>query len=283
MRDLLKRQSLCCIKLITMEEQELIKKCLEGDKKSLEQLIHSVQTLLFNLSLRFLWNRLDAEDATQEILLKIVTNLSKYDGRSKFQTWAYRVATNYLINLKQTKAEMLLTSFDIYADDLKNFKAPVEYNLPDKALLEKEMKVSCTLAMLQCLNRELRVTFILGSILKIKSNIGAEITNTTPENFRKRLEQSRKILGNFLNGNCGVYNPANNCRCSKRINTALKCGRIEKTKLNFADKVEFYNEEMEELCSLSGIYKNHGSFKSNSDFVIQLNELISSKQIMHGN
>lgn len=266
-----------------MGEQELIKKCLDGDKKSLEQLIHSVQELVFNLSLRFLWSRMDAEDATQEILIKIVTNLSKFNGQSKFQTWVYRIATNYLINLKKTKVESTLTSFDIYADDLKNYKAPLDYNLPDKALLEKEMKVSCTLAMLQCLSRELRLTFILGSILKIKSKVGSEITKTTPENFRKRLEHSRKILSSFFNSNCGVYNPENNCRCSNRINTALKCGRIEKNKLNFADKIDHYNAEMEELCSLSGIYKNHGSFKNDTDFVTHLNQLISSKQILNDN
>jgi RNA polymerase sigma factor (sigma-70 family) len=266
-----------------MDEQELIKKCLEGDKKSLEQLIHSVQGLIFNLSLRFLWSRMDAEDATQEILLKIVTHLSKFNGQSRFQTWAFRITTNYLINLKKTKVETVLTSFDIYAADLKNYTAPLDYNLPDKALLEKELKVSCTLAMLQCLSRELRLTFILGNILKIKSKVGSEITNTTPENFRKRLEQSRKILSNFLKGNCGVYNPANNCRCTNRINTALKCKRIEKSRLNFADKIDFYNEEMEELYSLSGIYQNHGSFKSSEDFITQLNLLISSKQIMSDN
>ncbi|MBS1511874.1 MAG: sigma-70 family RNA polymerase sigma factor [Bacteroidetes bacterium] len=266
-----------------MNEQELIKKCLEGDKKSLEQLIHAVQELIFNLSLRFLWNRMDAEDATQEILVKIITHLSKFKGQSKFETWAYRVATNYLINIKKTKVETVLTSFDVYADDLKIYKAPADYNLPDKALLEKEMKTGCTLAMLQCMNRELRITFILGSILKIKSHIGAEITDTTPANFRKRLEQSRKILSHFLHHHCGVYNPSNPCRCSKRINTAVACGRIEKTNLNFAGKIDYYNAEMEELHSLSGIYQNHGVFKSNTDFVAELNQLISSKQIMNEN
>ena len=266
-----------------MDEQELIKKSLEGDKKSLEQLINSVQGLIFNLSLRFLWNRMDAEDATQEILLKIVTNLSKFNGQSKFQTWAYRVATNYLINQKQTKIETVLTSFDIYADDLKIYKASLEYNLPDKALLEKEMKVSCTLAMLQCLNREQRLNFILGSVLKINSKIGSKISDTTPENFRKRLEQSRKILANFLNGNCGVYNPKNKCRCSNRINTAIACGRMQKGSLNYADKIETYNEEMEELCSLEGIYQNHGGFKSEINFVQRLNEMIATKQIVNDN
>lgn len=265
-----------------MKEQELINKCLQGDRRSLEALVGSVQSTIFNLSLRFLWSRMDAEDATQEILLKIITNLSKFNGQSKFSTWAYRIATNYLIDQKRTKIEEVLTSFDVYAEDLQNFKAPLEYNLPDKELLEKEMKTSCTLAMLQCLNRDQRMAFILGSILKINSKVGSEITNTTPDNFRKRLEQARGILSGFLNNNCGVYNPSVACRCNKRINTALVCGRIDKSALNFADKIESYNEEMEELSSLQGIYQNHGSFRSTSDFMTHINEVVSTKRIFGG-
>lgn len=264
-----------------MEEKELIKSCIDGNKQSFEKLINSIQPLVFNLSLRFLWNRMDAEDATQEILIRIITTLSKFKGRSKFNTWIYRVATNYLINLKQTNLEKTLTSFDIFSDDLKTIKEPTDYELPDKDLLEKEMKTGCTLAMLQCLDRDLRIAFILGSILKIKSSVASNITNTTPENFRKRLELSRKRIGGFLSSNCGVYNPYNKCRCSKRINSAISCGRIVRDKLSFADKIESYNEEMEELNSLSGIYQNHGIFKNGTDFRTQLNEIISTKRIIN--
>ncbi len=263
-----------------MNEQELIKKSLKGDRTSLELLINSVKEFIFNMSLRFLYNREDAEDATQEILIKIVTNLGNFKGKSQFKTWAYRIATNYLINSKKTKIEGILTSFEVYSNDLKVFKAPVEYNLPDKELLEKELKSSCTLAMLQCLSREHRITFILGSILKVKSSLGAEVTETSPENFRKRLEKSRKLLGGFMNNNCGVYNPSNKCRCKNRINTALKCGRINKNNLNFVENIDDFNTEMEELNSLSGIYQNQGTFKSKTNFTAQLNQLIASKRIM---
>jgi len=263
-----------------MSEKELINKCLNGDRKSLEQLINSVRDNIFNMALKFLYSKEDAEDATQEILIKILTNLSKFKTESKFKTWTYRIATNYLINLKKTKIEQRNMSFDYYANDLKVFNSPKDYNLPDKELLEKEMKTSCTLAMLQCLNREHRVAFILGSILKIKSNIGAEITDTSPSNFRKRVEKSRKLLSNFMNKNCGVYNPKNPCRCNARINTGIKLGRIKKGNLQFSNQIERYNEEMEELCSLTGIYQNHGSFKSKSNFNTQLNQLIASKKIM---
>lgn len=264
-----------------MEEKELIKSCIEGNKQSFEKLINQIQPLIFNLSLRFLWNRMDAEDATQEILIRVITNLSKFNGRSKFNTWTYRVATNYLINIKQTNLEKTLTSFDVFAADLNKIKEPTNYELPDRDLLDKEMKTGCTMAMLQCLDRDLRIAFILGSILKIKSNVASNITNTSPENFRKRLELSRKHIGDFLNSNCGVYNPYNNCRCNKRINSSISCGRIVIDKLNFVSKIESYNEEMEELNSLSGIYQNHGIFKSEKDFMLQLNNIVLTKRIIN--
>lgn len=262
-----------------MEEKELIKSCLEGDKQSLTVLVKSVQGLVFNLSLRFLWERTDAEDATQEILIKVITNLSKFKGNSKFNTWVYRIAANYLISLKTTSLEKKLTSFDVFAADLQTFKGPVEYELPDKSLLEQELKTGCTLAMLQCLDRDLRMAFILGSVLKIKSSVAAKITGVKPDNFRKRVELSRKLLGSFLNVHCGVYNTANACRCSKRINSALKCGQINREQLNFADKVESYNREMEELYGLAGIY-NQQNFKSTKELMQHLNALLENKGIL---
>jgi RNA polymerase sigma factor (sigma-70 family) len=264
-----------------MDEKELIESSLNGNKKSLETLIKSIQGLVFNLCVRYLWERENAEDATQEILIKVLTNLSKYDGKSKFSTWVYRVATNYLLNLKKTDIENSLTSFDVFAKDLQKLKAPASYELPDKDLLEKELKTGCTLAMLQCLDRDLRLAFILGSVLKIKSNLASEITNTTPANFRKRVEKSRKLIGLFLDSNCGVYNPANPCRCTNRINSALTCGQINKHNLNFADKVESLNEEMEELHSMEGIFNNHGHFKNTSDLVRQIDELLMNKEVFN--
>ncbi len=264
-----------------MKEKELIESCIAGNKESFEELIGLVQPLVYNLSLRFLWNRMDAEDATQEILIKIITNLSKFDNRSKFNTWAYRVATNYLINLKKTTFEKDPISFNAFSNELNSISKLVSYDLPDKNLLEKEMKTGCTLAMLQCLSRDLRMVFILGSILKIKSNIACEIIEISPENFRKRLEKSRKLMRSFLNSNCGVYNTKNKCRCNKRINSSIACGIITKGHLNFVDNIEVYNNEMEELDSMSGIYQNHGNFKSKLDFSEQLNKMLATKKIIN--
>ena len=80
-------------------ENQLIIESLNGNKKSLEKLIKSIDGYVYNLSIRFLWNKSDAEDATQEILIKVITNLGKFEEKSKFNTWVYRIAVNYLVNL----------------------------------------------------------------------------------------------------------------------------------------------------------------------------------------
>ena len=48
----------------------------------------------------------DAEDATQEILVKVLTRLSSFEGRSSFRTWLYRVAFNHLLNMKRGREEL---------------------------------------------------------------------------------------------------------------------------------------------------------------------------------
>lgn len=83
------------------ELQNLIQKASAGDKSSLETVLLSVRDLVFNLSLRMLGSFPDAEDATQDILLKVMTHLSSFKGESSFSTWVFRIAINHLKNYKK--------------------------------------------------------------------------------------------------------------------------------------------------------------------------------------
>ena len=74
----------------------LIEQAVAGDKQSLETVLSSVQELVFNLSLRMLGTFPDAEDASQDILLKVMTHLSSYKGESAFSTWVFSIAANHL-------------------------------------------------------------------------------------------------------------------------------------------------------------------------------------------
>ena len=190
------------MKNITNEElPALIEKATAGDKESLETVILSVQDLVFNLSLRMLGTFPDAEDAAQDILLKILTHLSSFKGESAFSTWVFRIAINHLKNYQKHVFAKFPLSFEFYGDDINNGNID---DVPDltqnveKSILAEELKLSCTNVMLQCLDPESRCIFILGTMFKVDSRIAGDILGVSPEAYRQRLSRIRRKMADFL-------------------------------------------------------------------------------------
>jgi DNA-directed RNA polymerase specialized sigma24 family protein len=61
-----------------------VERAKNGDKRALEDVIRGIQDLIYGLAIRMLWHPSDAEDATQEILIKIITHLDGFRGESSF-------------------------------------------------------------------------------------------------------------------------------------------------------------------------------------------------------
>lgn len=213
----------------------LIDKATAGDAASLETIILSVQDLVFNLSLRMLGTFQDAEDATQDILLKVITHLSSFKKESSFSTWVFSIAANHLKSCKKHMFAHFPLSFEFYGNDITN--GQVE-DVPDltqnveKSILAEELKLSCTNVMLQCLDTDSRCIFVLGTMFKIDSRIAGEILDMTPEAYRQRLSRVRKKMAAFLSEYCGEYG-SGACRCGNRINYAIKNHRIHPTHLDY--------------------------------------------------
>ena len=218
----------------------LVAKATAGDKKALETLVTGVQDIVFNLSLRMLGTFADAEDATQDILLKIITHLSSFRGDSSFTTWVFSIATNHLKNYKKHMFAHYPLSFEYYGDDIKNGKIQ---DIPDltqnveKDILAEELKMSCTNVMLQCLDTESRCIFILGTMFKVDSRIAGDILDMTPEAYRQRLSRIRKKMADFLGQYCGEYG-GGRCKCKDRVNYAIQNHRINPLKLDYMAATE---------------------------------------------
>ncbi len=228
------------------ELQALVKKATAGDKKSLETLAASVQDMVFNLSLRMLGTFADAEDATQDILLKMITHLSSFRGDSAFTTWVFRIAVNHLKDYKKHMFAHHPLSFEYYGDDIENGKirdVPDLTQNVEKELLAEELKMSCTNVMLQCLDGESRCIFILGTMFKLDSRIAADILEITPEAYRQRLSRIRKKMADFLGQYCGEYG-SGRCRCKERINYAIENHRINPLQLDYTTATEIPMETM---------------------------------------
>ena len=228
------------------ELQALVNKATAGDKKALETLVTGVQDIVFNLSLRMLGTFADAEDATQDILLKMITHLSSFRGDSSFTTWVFSIAANHLKNYKKHMFARYPLSFEYYGDDIENGKVQ---DVPDltqnveKDVLAEELKMSCTNVMLQCLDTESRCIFILGTMFKIDSRIAGDILEMTPEAFRQRLSRIRRKMADFLGQYCGEYG-GDRCKCKDRVNYAIQSHRINPLQLVYTAATEISIQTM---------------------------------------
>lgn len=269
------------------ELQTMAEKATAGDREALEVLVAGVQDIVFNLSLRMLGTFADAEDATQDILLKMITHLSTFRGESAFTTWVFRIAVNHLKNYKKHMFAHAGLSFAYYGEDIENGKiqdVPDVTQNVEKDILAEELKMSCTNVMLQCLDTESRCIFILGTMFQVDSRIAGEILEITPEAYRQRLSRVRRKMADFLGQYCGEYG-SGRCRCKDRVNYAIQNHRINPLQLCYTTAEEAPVETllavknaMEQLDGLSIEFSFCKAYRSTGRTKQLIQELLNSPQ-----
>lgn len=87
-------------------ELEILHKAQAGDQRAFAQLVESAHGKMFAVCLSITGNRQDAEDALQNALTSAWRNLSKFDGKAKFSTWAYRIASNAALQIVRQRRDI---------------------------------------------------------------------------------------------------------------------------------------------------------------------------------
>ncbi len=215
-------------------DESLVAQARNGNWDALEQLIQRHQAWIFNIALRMVRKREEAEDITQEVLLKMLTKLSTFQGKSSFRTWLYRIVVNHILNLKQRQVEITFSELGTLMDELpdQTLPDPADVSLPLSVLIE-EAKIGCTKAMLLCLDQRQRLVYILGELFGVKSDLGAELMDISPSNFRQLLTRARHDLSNYMNKKCGLINPSNPCRCARKTRSFVEQGYIDPERRRF--------------------------------------------------
>lgn len=257
-----------------------IKQAQDGDAKALERLVRGIQGRVHKLALRMLADPGAAQDATQEILIRIVTKLSTYRGDSQFETWIYRVAMNYLLTARKIIANDPGLSFGMFADDLLNGLADEHNAAPEDHVMLNELRLKCTMAMLLCLDRDQRAAYVLGDVLEFEHSEAADVLEITPSTYRKRLSRARASVQDFTAKTCGLANSAAPCSCKKRLPPAMAMGRIGTSpSAEFQDAPRF--SEVEALAArtqanliAAKLQRATGSLMPPKDFAAEVLKLI---------
>lgn len=272
-----------------VSDELLVVRAQAGNWEALEQIIHRHQAWIFNIAVRMVGSREDAEDVTQEVLLKVVTKLSTFEGKSRFRTWLYRIVTNHILDLKQRPGEITFSELGQVIETLpdQELSNGSSSSLPSSVLIE-ETKVSCTTGMLLCLDRRQRIVYILGEIFGVQSDLGAEILELTPANFRQVLARARRDLSQFMQHHCGLINPENPCRCARKTRAFIDLGRVDPKQRQFTRDVlatvsSLAPVRTTELHTFledqhAGIYREH-PFTVPPDQALSLRHLLSQPSV----
>jgi RNA polymerase sigma factor (sigma-70 family) len=273
-------------------DADLIEQAINGDRAALEKLVLRHQAWIYNIAVRMVFEPHDAEEVTQEVLVKVITKLSTFKGESKFRTWLYRIVSNHVLNMKRRRVETYELTFASYGaaiDSTLDQDLPDPKSVPvDLPLLVEEAKIGCTSGMLLCLDRKQRLLFTLGEILGASDAVGGEVLEMTADNFRQCLARARRDLYSFMNNQCGLVNKNNPCRCPKKTKGFIELGHVDPHHLQFVPQhvervkdvaVETVREIEDALeGQYAAIYRDH-PFLLPADEVGWLRRMLETREI----
>jgi RNA polymerase sigma factor (sigma-70 family) len=271
--------------------ETLVEFAREGRRDALGELVRRIQDSIYRLALRTLFLPADAEDATQEILVKIITHLSAFRGESRFSTWCFRTAANHLLATHKRRAEKWGYSFERCEraiEEALSMSSAEIVETPEENLIAEDVRLACLQGMLLCLSREIRLVFILGVVFEVTSHEGAHILDITPEAFRQRLSRGRKQIQNFMTKKCSLVHPENPCACAKLIPYEIKIKLLDPENLRFAnhrcyarrsDSIDSRLQELDEVKRLAVLFRSHPDYAAPDAFVESIKKLVESGRL----
>ncbi len=273
-------------------DADLLQRALHGELLALDAVLVQIQPLIFNLAMRMLANRDDAQDATQEILLRVTTHLSSFRHASKFETWVYSIATNQLLTARTKRAEAPTVSLEQFAEKLGQgmqfaqshaLDIDNEAIAPEDKLAAQQIALSCTQGMLLCLDREHRIAYILDIVFGLPSREAALVLNLSDAAYRKRLSRARERLQDFMQTHCALVGDEAPCQCATqaRVQAHIRQAQPVKTKPQSAQLLQFAKAEMLALTRMSdaaAVFRAHPQYQATDTMLATIRAVLKDHE-----
>ncbi|MET0908274.1 MAG: sigma-70 family RNA polymerase sigma factor [Ilumatobacteraceae bacterium] len=181
--------------IATLDDAKLVTAAQSGDRGALDQLLRRHYDRVHAVCRRITGSASDADDACQEALIKIVRNLPRFDGRSSFGTWAYRIATN--ASLDELRKRQRRPSLRVVDDG----DADRDANLVDRAATGRFDQVDDQLeidAALETLSDDFRVVVVLRDVVDLDYQEIADVLDIPLGTVKSRIARARSQLADTL-------------------------------------------------------------------------------------
>ncbi len=184
------------MKTLSLQETSLIEQSKAGDIESFEQLIVIHQKKVFNIAYRMLGNLEDANDVTQEALVKAYRGIKKFNGKSSFSTWLYSITNNACIDYirKNRKTNLIYLDRKYEREDgIYEMQLDSEEDTPEELFEKKEVQ-NLVHESINKLNEDHRRVIILRDIEEFSYKEIAQIINCSEGTVKSRISRARNNL-----------------------------------------------------------------------------------------
>ncbi|MEQ1511352.1 MAG: RNA polymerase sigma factor [Lysobacteraceae bacterium] len=254
---------------------------------------------VYNFGVRMLGNLDDARDASQEILLKVVTHLAGFLLEAAFSTWVYRIAYNHLLTAATRSRESPEVSFEAIADKLQQGLDFGRRQIPvqlDSGVMTPEDKadavgvaIGCTQGMLLALGRDQRLAYLLDVVFGLASEQAGEVIGISAAAFRKRLSRARERLAGFTRNTCGLIDADRPCRCDRQLPAIRARATIESTQdaamrleppPDVLAKAEF--AQWQAFGDAAAIFRSHPEYRAPGEMTGAIRQLLIARGYLQG-
>ncbi len=178
---------------IHTEEAVLIEAAKTGDQEAFRQIVERYQGAVYNLAYRMLGTPEEAEDAAQEIFVRIYRQLGRYDMERKFSTWTLAIATNYCIDQLRRRRMQFVPLQNIIP------WARARESGPEGEALSSESRDEMQ-RLLKRLPEKYRAPLVLRYWEELSCAEIAEILGVPEGTIKTQIHRARKQLGKMLEG-----------------------------------------------------------------------------------
>ena len=268
------------------DDLALVHAAVGGDADALTEVCLRVQDPVHALALRFTSDPEEAADATQDVLVQVVTSLSTFQGRSTLTTWAWTIAVRHLRRRPPARIESSVGTAEDYAAwldaNLPNPTSPDPGDEAEFAALCGEVRLACTSGMLQTLSREARLSYILGDLFELSAAEAAEALGITPQAHRQRLSRARSTVRPIIAGRCGLAVAHATCSCDQQVGPSLAAGIMEHRRLPLSaaagvdpgtldtDLVAVAADELDAAEALAQVFRTDPGFEAPETVLAEL-------------
>jgi len=190
---------------INIADAMLVERCRKGDSAAMERLILKYQNRIYNVILKICANPHDAAELTQDTFVKVIENIKRFEGKSSFYTWTFRIAVNLTLNYCQRNAKFKLKSLDAEssednykaAQSLKEFLSDNSSSNPATVAQNKELW-DIALKSLMKLDDEQRTVIVLRDIEGMDYAQIANVLEIKLGTVRSRISRARNRLRQIM-------------------------------------------------------------------------------------